>query len=337
MPRKARIDAPGAVHHIIMRGIERRKIFRSDPDRSDFIERLAAIVNETQTQCLAWALIPNHAHLLFRTGKMPMATVMQRLLTGYAVSFNRKYRRHGQLFQNRYKSILCQEDPYLKELVRYIHLNPLRAGLVEDLNGLERFNWCGHGVLAGKRTNDWQEIEGVLKHFGKRRASAIRAYREFVSKGAAAGRQPELTGGGLIRSAGGWDTVKDLRKSGIRLKGDERILGDTNFVIDMLARANEDLSKKARLRARGMDFDTVTSRVAQLLSLPVEAVRRRDKTPQSVMARRLICHFAHNELGLSTVAIARRLNIHQSVVSRAARQGRLIAEKGHYDLVDEKA
>lgn len=337
MPRKARIDAPGAVHHIIMRGIERRKIFRSDPDRSDFIKRLAGIVNETQTQCLAWALIPNHIHLLLCTGRAPIATVMQRLLTGYAVRFNRKYRRHGQLFQNRYKSILCQEDPYLKELVRYIHLNPLRADLVKDLNGLERFNWCGHGVLAGKRKNDWQEIDGVLKHFGKRRTSAIRAYREFVSQGAAAGRQPELTGGGLIRSSGGWDAVKKLRKSGIRLKGDERILGDTDFVLDMLARANEDLSEKTRLRTRGIDFDAVAARVAQLLSLPIEAVRRRDKTPQSVKARRLICHFAHNDLGLSTVDIARHLNIHQSVVSRAARQGRLIAEEGNYHLEEGNA
>ncbi len=337
MPRKARIDAAGAVHHIIMRGIERRKIFRSDADRAGFIDRLATIVTETQTQCLAWVLIPNHVHLLLRTGKVPIATVMQRLLTGYAVSFNRKYRRHGQLFQNRYKSILCQEDPYLKQLVRYIHLNPLRAGLVEDLKGLERFNWCGHGVLTGKRTNDWQEIEGVLKHFGKRRVSAICAYREFVSKGVAAGRQPELTGGGLIRSAGGWDTVKKLRKSGIRLKGDERILGDTDFVLDMLSRANEDLTKKTRLRTQGIDFDAVVARVAQLLSLPIGAVRRRDKSPQSVMARRLICHFAHNELGLSTVAIARRLSIHQSVVSRAARQGRHIAEESNYDLFDGNA
>ncbi len=334
MPRKARIDAPGAVHHIIIRGIERRKIFRSDLDYEDFIERLAGIVNESQTQCLVWALIPNHIHLLLRTGRVPIATVMQRLLTGYAVRFNRKYRRHGQLFQNRYKSILCQEDPYLKELVRYIHLNPLRAGLVKDLNGLERFNWCGHGVLTGKRKNDWQEIKGVLKHFGKRRISAIRSYREFASKGAAAGRQPELTGGGLIRSTGGWDAVRKLRKSGIRLKGDERILGDTDFVLNMLASANEDLSEKTWFRIRGIDFDAVAARVAQLLSLPVEAVRRRDKTPQSVKARRLICHFAHNELGLSTVDIARRLNIHQSVVSRSARQGRLIAEEGNYHLED---
>ena len=112
MPRKARIDAPGALHHIIVRGIERRKIFYDDNDRDNFLDRLGIILTDTRTPCFAWALIPNHLHLLFRTGVTPIATVMQRLLTGYAVSFNR---RHGQLFQNRYKSVLCQEDPYLLE------------------------------------------------------------------------------------------------------------------------------------------------------------------------------------------------------------------------------
>ena len=133
MPRKARIDSPGALHHVIIRGIERRKIFRSDYDRENFVVRLSELIPETQTDCFAWALIPNHAHLLLRTGSIPVSVFMSHLLTEYAVWFNKKYRRHGQLFQNRYKSILCQEDPYLKELVRYIHLNPLRAGLVEDM------------------------------------------------------------------------------------------------------------------------------------------------------------------------------------------------------------
>ena len=80
----------------------------------------------SQTPCYAWALMRNHAHLLLRTGKLPVASFMQRLLTGYAVSFNRRHRRHGHLFQNRYKSILCEEDRYLRQLVIYIHLNPPR-------------------------------------------------------------------------------------------------------------------------------------------------------------------------------------------------------------------
>jgi len=113
MPRSSRIDAPGALHHIICRGIERRKIFMDDSDRNDFIERLADILIGTSTACYAWALIPNHFHLLLRTGNVPVATVMRRLLTGYALCFNRRHRRSGRLFQNRYKSILCQEQTYL--------------------------------------------------------------------------------------------------------------------------------------------------------------------------------------------------------------------------------
>ena len=118
MPRKARIDAPGALHHIILRGIERRKIFYDDGDRNNFLKRLGVILTETKTSCFAWALIPDHLHLLLRTGVAPIATVMRRLLTGYVVGFNHRHRRHGQLFQNRYKSILCQEDQYLKEFLR---------------------------------------------------------------------------------------------------------------------------------------------------------------------------------------------------------------------------
>ena len=108
MPRQARIDAPGALHHIIVRGIERKRIFRSNKDRNDFLERIGDLLKDTATTCYAWALIPNHVHLLLRTGSAPIATVMRRLLTGYAVSFNKRYHRHGHLFQNRYKSIFCQ-------------------------------------------------------------------------------------------------------------------------------------------------------------------------------------------------------------------------------------
>ena len=104
MPRKARIDAPGALHHIICRGIEKTEIFYDDADRDSFVERLGRVISETQTPCYAWVLIPNHFHLLLKTGNVPITTVMQKLLTGYAVTFNRRHRRVGHLFQNRFKS-----------------------------------------------------------------------------------------------------------------------------------------------------------------------------------------------------------------------------------------
>jgi REP element-mobilizing transposase RayT len=230
MPRKARIDAPGALHHIIVRGIERRKIFYDDDDRDNFLERLGAILDDTRTPCFAWALLPNHAHILLKTGAAPIATVMRRLLTGYAVSFNHRHRRHGQLFQNRYKSILCQEDLYLLELVRYIHLNPLRAKLVADLKALDTYAYGGHSVMMGKNKQPGQDTDYVLKFYGNKRLAARRRYREFVTKGIDEGRKPDLVGGGLVRSAGGWAAVKALRKGFERIKGDERILGDGQFV-----------------------------------------------------------------------------------------------------------
>jgi len=107
MPRKARIDMPGGLHHLVFRGIERKKIFQDDVDRKNLLGRLDKALISSETSCYAWALMPNHVHLLLRTGKVPLATVMRRLLTGYAVTYNHRHRRHGQLFQNRYKSILC--------------------------------------------------------------------------------------------------------------------------------------------------------------------------------------------------------------------------------------
>ena len=109
---------PGALHHIIVRRIDRSLIFKDDIDRNNFLDRLGGIIQETRTHCFAWALIPNHFHLLLKTGTVPIAALMRRLLTGHAVTFNRRHRRAGHLFQNRYKSILCQQEPYLLEQMK---------------------------------------------------------------------------------------------------------------------------------------------------------------------------------------------------------------------------
>jgi len=238
MPRRSRIDAPDALHHVICRGIERRKIFWEDSDRNDFLRRLENILGETQTPCYAWALMPNHIHLLLRTGNTPIARVMRQLLSGYAGRFNRSHRRAGHLFQNRYKSILCQEEPYLLELVRYIHLNPLRAKQVATLTQLNRYRYSGHSALMGHCPNEWQPIDSVLGLFGKSVPQARRQYRHFVEQGIALGRRPELIGGGLIRSLGGWSAVKSMRRLRDHVKGDERILGDSDFVVSVLSKQN---------------------------------------------------------------------------------------------------
>jgi REP element-mobilizing transposase RayT len=334
MPRKARIDAPGALHHIICRGIERRNIFRDDTDRDNFVERFGRVISETQTLCYAWALMPNHFHLLLQTGNVTISTVMRRLLTGYAVSFNRRHRRTGHLFQNRYKSILCQKDTYLLELVRYIHLNPLRSGLVNSLKQLDRYKYCGHTFLMGKGKNDWQDIDKVLMLFGKRASSARKHYREFVAQGVAMARRPDLTGGGLIRSTGGWKALDHFRRLGIHIKGDERILGDSDFVESLLEEQNERLERRYRLQMQGYDIDNVVDRVAEVFRLKPEEVLGSGKQLQRVKARSLLCYWAVKELEITGMDVARKLGISNSAVSRAVVRGEVIATEMELKLFE---
>jgi REP-associated tyrosine transposase len=334
MPRKARIDAPGALHHIIVRGIEKRKIFKDNTDRRRLIERLGKILSESQTPCYAWALLPNHFHLLLKTGFTSIATIMRRLLTGYAVYFNRRHRRWGHLFQNRYKSILCQEDNYLLELIRYIHLNPLRAKLVADLSKLDRYPFCGHSVLLGYHRNDWQSMDEALELFGKNVFSARRGYREFIKKGLKQGRRPELVGGGLIRSVGGWKAFKALDRTDTHLKSDERILGDSNFVEEVLEKAQEQRDRQYRLEAEGYGIDKIAQRVSNLFGINSRQIWNKGKYPQAVKARSLLCFWAVRELGISATDLARRIGISQPAVSQSVKRGQNIAEENGFELMD---
>ncbi|MBS3920899.1 MAG: transposase [Deltaproteobacteria bacterium] len=246
MPRQSRLDAPGALHHVMGRGIERTYIFRIDRDREDFLNRLAGLCAGGDLIVYAWCLLSNHFHLLVRTARQPISRSMKKLLTGYVVNFNLRHKRTGHLFQNRYKSIICEEDPYLLELTRYIHLNPLRAGMVSDLEELNNYQWAGHSVIMGRLERKWQDIDTVLGHFGRGR-NAVEKYEQFVREGLSQGRRPELVGGGLIRSLGGWSQVLSLKRRDIKVASDERILGRDKFVQRLISEAEEKVKETLSL------------------------------------------------------------------------------------------
>jgi len=214
----------------MVRGIDRQRIFLSDADRSDLLSRLREGVLRSGLRVYAWALMSNHFHVLLRSGSQGLSTTMRRLLTGYAVRFNRRHRRWGHLFQNRYKSILVDEDSYLLELVRYIHLNPLRVGAVNGLEDLDQYAWTGHSTLVGVMNCEWQDVDFVLGQFGQTAGKARARYREFVASGVEQGRRKDLQGGGLVRSMGGWDKVSALRRGRERWAYDERVLGSSDFI-----------------------------------------------------------------------------------------------------------
>ncbi len=334
MPRSARLDAPGVFHHIIIRGIERRKIFIDNNDRDDFLSRLERLLPETKTSCYAWALIPNHAHFLFRTGSIPLATLMQRLLTGYAIYFNRIHKRSGQLFQNRYKSILCQEDTYLTELVRYIHSNPIRAGLVRSLEELGKYPYCGHSVLLGNKKRAWQDTDHVLCYFGEQRNRAIGQYETFVSDGLQQGRREDLIGGGLIRSLGGWSAIESIGIKGLHMKSDERILGDGDFVEGILSDTKEKFERHYAIKRRGYDLDKIAKRAATVCSVEVGDIFGKSKQTKRVKARSLFCYWASSELGISYTELARRIGISVPGVGYCAERGKLMVKENNYQLLE---
>jgi putative transposase len=335
MPRLARLDGAGVLHHLMVRGIERGKIFWDDQDREDFLGRLSRILPETDTPCYAWVLIPNHAHFLFRTGKVPLATVMRRLLTGYAVSFNRRHKRVGHLFQNRYKSIVCQEDAYLRELVRYIHLNPVRAGIVATLSDLNDYAYCGHSVLMGRRKREWQDVDYVLSYFGESRGRARKEYRSHMEAGFSQGRRDELTGGGLIRSLGGWSEVcKGALKGREYVKSDERILGDSDFVAAVLRQAEEKFDRKYELKRLGYDLARVAARVGEIFELKEQDIFSNGKQQRKVKARSLLCYWAVRELGISQTDLAKRLKLSVPGIGYSVERGENIARQNGYDLGD---
>ena len=334
MPRLARLDAPGVFHHIIIRGIERRKIFRDNRDRENFLEWLGKLLLETKTGCYAWAFLPNHAHFLLRTGETPLATLTRRLLTGYVVSFNRRHKRHGHLLQNRYKSIVCQEETYLQELVRYIHLNPLRAGVVPNLVALNSYLYCGHSALMGKRKRPWQNVDYVLHSFGKTVRRARKEYFLYVEAGIEQGRRRDLIGGGLVRSLGGWAEAEKLRLKGQdHIKSDERILGDSDFVDSVIAQAEEHYTRQCSLRRRGYDLEKIAERVAEIYQMDVGEVLARGRQQHRVGARSLFCFWAVRELGNSLASLAIRLGMSPAGVGYAVQRGEAIAQENGYQLI----
>ncbi len=194
-----------------------------------------------------------------------------------------------------------------------------------------------HVIVRGiaRRKILYDDTEFILRRFGRRRANSKRHYRDFVCKGVEQGRRPELTGGGLIRSVGGWKALKALRKAKVYTKGDERILGDSEFVQQVLENADEQLERKYKLRAQGYDFDSVTERVGQLLQMPVTLVRAPGKNRQTARARSLLCYWAARECGMTMVYLSRKLGISPTAVSQSVVRGERIALENNLKLVPD--
>jgi len=305
MPRGPRLDSPGCLHHVMLRGIERRRIFHDDRDRRDLLDRLSLILPEAGMPCFAWALMPNHVHLVVRTGRIPLARVMARVNTGYALAFNQRHERVGYLFQGRYRSVLVAEESYLLTLVRYVHLNPLRSGLVRSLSALGRHRWTGHATLMGRSDTCFQDTQAVLERFGGPTAEGRRRLLEWM--------RPELASERDAGEAASHAANRVLGKEGAQVED----------------RPDEDLP-----RARSMSqaepepepcLPALIERVCAERDVSVNEVLTASVRSRSVAdARAEIAHRACIELGLPGSAVARGLGLSKGAVSQARVRGRAL-------------
>ena len=299
MARKPRIEIGGALYHVIARGNNRRKIFRSDADYQRFIETLAAQKSKLPFYLYAYCLMPNHFHLLIEMQHDSLGRIMQRVLTTFSHYHNRKYKKIGHLFQGRYKSILCQSDRYLSELVRYIHLNPVRAKIVKRP---ERFPYSGHRAYLGLDESGLVDTEPVLRHFGASKQRAVEMYQRFVEAEMSSGSQDEY-----YKATEG------------------RVLGSEEFVENIRHRVGEHTAKRA---PEPISLDELLAAAVRTSGFEKKELCSNSKKRRIVAVKEAVMIIAM-ERGIRARELASALNIDPSTVTRRidAARSRLVTNE----------
>lgn len=313
MPRGPRIDFPGLLHHVIFRGLNKMSIFRSDLDRQDLLSRFKKVLSESNAILYAWVFMDNHVHLLIKTTDVKLGKIMHRVLTGYAVRFNLKYHRCGYLYQGRFKSTVCDEEDYFLRLVRYIHLNPLIAGLVKDLEELENYEWSGHRVLVSRTKLAIQDKNEILRRFGGRKG-----YMEFLRSGMK--KDEDLEGGGLRRSLGG---ISRAIKDDSLESYDQRILGSGEFV-----EAIWDQLEKEGKQVPRLCFDELALSVCRFCHIEPKKVVKWKGFKGSAEAKAILVSLATGFIGLTGATTGRKMNLTSQRISQLKYLGeRLLKEQ----------
>src|SRR5713226_3332997 len=273
MPRKRRIEIGGGLYHVISRGNNRRKIFRSHDDYLKFTGIVAQQKAKLPFYLYAYCLMPNHVHLLIEMRDDPVSRVMQRVLTSYSQYHNRKYKKIGHLFQGRYKSILCQTDRYLGELVRYIHLNPVRAGMVKRP---EDFEYSGHRAYLGLDRGGLVDTEPVLRHFGASKKRAVEVYTRFVEASLGEKSQDDYYRAAEGRVLGSDEFLKEIKHRVGEHRAQRKIFEGTS-VEDLLSAAERSSGlTRQELCSRSKNRRTVAVKEAVIVLGREQGIRNRE-------------------------------------------------------------
>lgn len=264
MARKRRIELEGALYHVLARGNQRQKIFRSKFDFVRYLDFLAHYKERYRFFLFAYVLMPNHVHLLVQTAHVPLSRILQGLNQSYTMYFNRKYDTVGHLFQGRYKAIICDRDEYLLTLIKYIHLNPVRAAAAKRPDD---YPWSSHHAYAMKLTDsELIDTDLVLRMFAEHRPTAMQRYLKFINTGPAIDRK-DIYG-----------TV------------DQRLLGDEQFVSDIRSKAPIEI--KGSRRRWTHSLEDISEAIKKGFAVSIDEMRTQTKSTAVAEGRRIFCHVA---------------------------------------------
>jgi REP element-mobilizing transposase RayT len=290
MARKPRVEFEGAFYHVIVRGNQRRRIFRDDQDRRVYLERLEYYRRHHGFVVYAYVLMSNHVHLLLETKRVPLSKIMQAIQFTYTQKYNRRHRTVGHLFQGRYKAILCDRNAYLLELVRYIHLNPARMRNAVDAG---KFQWSSHRAYLGEKTAVKVETEAVLGQMGKGVAQAQRAYVKFIDEGVGGGHQEKY-----------YEAT------------DQRFLGDERFVEKVASRAK---MKDIETKGPKVEYERLLDAVSREYGLTRTALTGSGRQRPWIEGRRFLVYLAREWEKMTTEELGKRLERDPSMISRLYR------------------
>lgn len=317
MPRKPRISVPGALHHIMARGIEGRTIFRCDEDRMRFLSLLSSGIAKSGFKCYAWVLMENHYHLLLRANESPLSSLMRPLNSKYAHWFRKKSQTRGYLFQDRFKSLVTQDQGYIEQLVRYIHLNPVRAGICRTIAELDRYPWSGHSILTGRQKCGFQDTAAVLNRFGTDHKSAVLAYCKFIQDGIDTEDKPDFM-----------DFVRMSNKeTADRHEHRCWVMGDSGFVKAALEHDRARRLQVASFAKNNWTVQRVAEAVARQMDIDTREIFKRGRGNGRSMLRKVVAAFSHRTFDIPIGEIGRYYGIGGSSISRMLDEGEEYARR----------
>ena len=319
MPRMVRLESPSSLFHIMAHSVEEKPLFVDDQDRSEFLSRFEKGLTKSGFLCYTWALMDNHYHLFLRTSEKRMSKLMRGLNGGYAMYYNKRHGKRGPLFRDRFKSALCQDQDYAVQLVKYINLNPLRAGIVKSLEQLKKYTWCGHGFLMGDKYaagKSFQKREECLRRFGENEETALKSYIEFLIQSC----------GENTETAGQLSKIEATEITG-SCKGWPAVIGDPEFVTKIMDVHKDIIHRNHRKADYPYVLKKIADKVCQEYGISINELKRRGRKDSRAYARADFCYRLHIQEFIPLSVIAEFLGTTISPIAVLVQKGAEFCEK----------